>query len=104
MNTNDEFGPIPNWLQVAQAAQDVDDAAKQTDLAKCQALIARLRRAMTAAGAAMVAGAAPAAEIDRLLLTAAQADPLGEEQRQAVERLEELAGWTAKDGEGEVYP
>ena len=74
------------------------------DLEKCQELIALLRMAMMATIPALRAGA-DLNEVESLLWKAGQGEPLGDPQKAAVRRLEQLAGYVASpDSDGECYP
>lgn len=102
MNANanaNEFGPAPEWLEEAQKEQDRKDAEKQTDLYRCQQLVAQLRAAMAAAAAIMHRDGLHNAAV--LLLDASGTD---DRARAAVRALEEDAGYVAGAGQGEAYP
>lgn len=82
---NDDFESVP-WLVEAQKRQDELDAEQTTDLAKCQALIALLRRAMRATVPALRQG------IDLTIMELLLCDAT-DGKKTAVEEIEKAAGW-----------
>lgn len=98
----ENFGEIPGWLAEAQRQWDAIYAEKQTDLAKCQELIAWMRRGLMAAVPAIRNGS-PLNDTESLLWEIAHGEPLGEKQRAALRQLELEAGYIA-DSNGDVIP
>ena len=101
MTEKNAFGEIPGWLADAKRQWDAIEAEKQTDLWKCQELIAWLRRGLMAAVPAIGNGS-PLNEIESLLWEIAVGD-LTDKQLAALRKLEMEAGYIA-DSNGDVFP
>lgn len=101
MNDNDDFGPVPAWLQAASAQWEAIDAARKTPLAQCQESVAQLRTALLAAQAILDRAGLHAAAT--AAFHAANASTPSDRQA-AIRRLEEDAGYIAGTEGGECYP